>query len=150
MHHRHLMKYQFNDGGRMAAGFSGSTGDCYCRAIAIATGTNYQTVYDNLIVAGETEKKKKRQRGVSHPRTGIYIHTGKAYLKALGWTWVPTMHIGSGCKVHLRDGELPTDRTLIVQVSRHLVAVVKGVIHDNHDCSRNETRCVYGYWYKET
>jgi hypothetical protein len=30
--------WQFDDGGRGAAGFKGKTGDCVCRAIAIATG----------------------------------------------------------------------------------------------------------------
>jgi hypothetical protein len=24
--------------------------------------------------------------------------------------------------------------------------VIDGVIHDTHDCSRNGTRCVYGYY----
>lgn len=57
------------------------------------------------------------------------------------------MGIGTGCTVHLRDGELPRGR-LIVAVSKHIVAVVDGVIHDTHDPSRDETRCVYGYWQK--
>ena len=53
--------------------------------------------------------------------------------------------IGSGCRVHLRAEELPPGR-LIVSVSRHLVAVIDGVIHDTLDCSRNGSRCVYGYY----
>jgi hypothetical protein len=55
------------------------------------------------------------------------------------------MKIGSGCRVHLRERELPSGR-LIVSVSRHMVAVIDGVIHDTHDPSRGGTRCVYGYW----
>jgi hypothetical protein len=55
------------------------------------------------------------------------------------------MQIGSGCTVHLKANELPAGR-LVVSVSKHLTAVVDGVIHDTHDCSRGETRCVYGYW----
>jgi hypothetical protein len=53
------------------------------------------------------------------------------------------MQIGSGCTVHL----LPSGK-LVVSVSKHLTAVIDGVIHDTHDCSRAETRCVYGYWNK--
>jgi hypothetical protein len=49
------------------------------------------------------------------------------------------MAIGSGCKVHLRDGELPRGR-LIVNVSKHMVAVIEGVIHDTHDPSRDGTQ----------
>jgi hypothetical protein len=55
------------------------------------------------------------------------------------------MQIGSGCTVHLRPKELPAGR-LVVSVSKHLTAVIDGVIHDTHDCSRRGTRCVYGYW----
>ncbi len=56
-----------------------------------------------------------------------------------------SMQIGSGCKVHLRADELTSGR-LVANVSRHFVAVIDGVIHDTHDCSRDGTRCVYGYW----
>jgi hypothetical protein len=66
-------------------------------------------------------------------------------MKQLGWMWTPTMQIGSGCTVHLRADELPPGR-LVVSVSKHLTAVIDGVIHDTHDCSRRGTRCVYGYW----
>jgi len=55
------------------------------------------------------------------------------------------MRIGQGCTVHLRAEELPGGR-LVVRVTRHLCAVVDGVIHDTHDPSRKGTRCVYGYW----
>ena len=36
-----------------------------------------------------------------------------------------------------------------MRLSRHITAVVDGVIHDTHDPSRKGTRCVYGYWYQE-
>jgi hypothetical protein len=55
------------------------------------------------------------------------------------------MGIGTGCSVHLRANELPPGR-LIVSVSKHLVGVIDGVIHDTHDCSRAGDRCVYGYF----
>jgi hypothetical protein len=59
------------------------------------------------------------------------------------------MRIGSGCTVHLRADELPPGR-LIVNVSRHTVAVIDGVIHDTYDPSRDGTRCVYGYFQAAT
>jgi hypothetical protein len=59
------------------------------------------------------------------------------------------MHIGSGCRVHLRADELPPGR-LIVEVSRHVVAVIDGVIHDLADPSRGGRRCVYGYFTRGT
>ena len=32
------------------------------------------------------------------------------------------------------------------RLSGHLAAVIDGVVHDIHDCSRDGTRCVYGYF----
>lgn len=139
------MNFHYNDGGRQAAGYTGSTRDCVVRAIAIATGLPYQTVYDGINDAAQGERRGRKKKGLSTARSGVYTPTIRKYLKGLGWQWTPTMHIGSGCTVHLRADELPAGR-LIVNVSRHLVAVIDGVIHDTSEGSRGGTRCVYGYW----
>lgn len=142
------MKHTYNDGGRAAAGYKGAARDCVTRAIAIAAELPYQQVYDAINEASTSELSSKRRRnGKSSARTGVYKPTIRRFMESLGWKWTPTMTIGSGCKVHLRDGELPMGR-LVVNVSRHSVAVIDGVIHDTHDCSRGGTRCVYGYWQK--
>lgn len=137
--------FVINDGGRAAAGFRGQTGDCVCRAIAIATELPYAEIYAALNTAAEHERPRGRKR--SSARTGIQIPTIRRYLTALGWRWIPTMQIGSGCKVHLRADELPSGR-LIVSVSKHVVAMIDGVVHDTHDPTRDGTRCVYGYYVK--
>ena len=139
--------WRFNDGGRKAAGFKGEVGDCVTRAIAIVTGQPYRRTYDELHARSKAYAIAHRGKIAADPspRNGVFKEVARPYLKDLGWTWHPTMQIGSGCKVHLRGNELPPGR-LIVQVSRHLVAVIDGVIHDTHDCSRGGTRCVYGYW----
>jgi hypothetical protein len=105
---------------------------------------DYAAVYARLNSL-TAPRRLRGKRGSA--RTGIPKDVTRGYLAALGWRWTPTMGIGTGCKVHLRDGELPMGR-LIVSVSRHLAAVIDGVIHDTHDCSRGGTRCVYGYWQK--
>lgn len=137
--------FQFTDGGRLAAGYKGKAGDCVVRAIAIATEKPYQQIYDLVNSAAVHERTGKRKRGKSNPRTGVYRTSIKRVMKSLGWVWTPTMQIGSGCTVHLRADELPAGR-LVVSVSKHLTAVIDGVIHDMHECSRRGTRCVYGYW----
>jgi hypothetical protein len=139
------MAFQFDDGGRKAAGYKGSSGDCVVRSVAIATGLPYQQIYDSVNHLAKRERTGKRKRGKSDARTGVYKGTTRKLLESLGWHWTPTMEIGSGCQVHLRADELPPGR-LIVSVSGHLTAVVDGVIHDTHDPSRRGTRCVYGYW----
>jgi len=143
------MKFTYHDGGREAAGYRGKAGDCVVRAIAIAARLPYQEIYDAVNEAGAQERDNKRRRGKSSARTGVYKPTTRTLLESLGWKWTPTMQIGSGCKVHLRSGELPRGR-LIVQVSKHVSAVIDGVIYDTHDPSRNGTRCVYGFYSKPT
>jgi len=142
------MKVVINDGGRKEAGYGGKNSrDCVCRAIAIATKQDYQIVYDSLNTLAERERPRGN-KSRSHANKGISRPTIKRYMSSIGWTWTPTMGVGTGCKVHLRKDELPAGR-LVVSVSKHLVAVIDGVIHDNHDPSRGGTRCVYGYWTKE-
>ena len=139
------MAWTYDDGGRAAAGYIGDAGDCVCRAIAIATGRPYQEIYDALNELGAKERRSRKRRGKSSARTGVFKPTTRRFMEALGWRWTPTMSIGQGCKVHLRADELPGGR-LVVAVSKHLVAVIDGLIHDTHDPSRDGTRCVYGYW----
>jgi len=115
--------FQFHDGGRQAAGFKGGAGDCVVRSIAIAANLPYLQVYDH--------------RNVFHD-----------YILGLGFEWVATMKIGSGCQVHMRNDELPQG-TLIVKVSKHLTVIKDGVILDTHDPSRAGNRCVYGYYIKK-
>jgi hypothetical protein len=142
------MRFSYDDGGRAAAGFKGTTGDCVCRAIAIATERPYREVYDLINEYAKSERKSKRKRGKSNARTGVYKDCIRKVMDHYGWTWVPTMQIGQGCKVHLKDGELPVGR-LVVSLSKHETAVIDGVIHDIYDPSRDGTRCVYGYYVKE-
>ena len=139
------MRFEYDDGGRSQAGYCGTTGDCTCRAIAIAAQLPYQDVYDFLNKQAGYQRITRKQRKRGSARTGIYKSTIRRALTEMGWRWTPTMGVGTGCKVHLRDGELPMGR-LIVNVSHHMVAVIDSVIRDTHDCSRGGSRCVYGYW----
>jgi hypothetical protein len=172
------MKFQYDDGGRAAAGFKGSAGDCVTRAIAIAAELPYMEVYEALSKGMGSQRSTKRSKARGTARDGISTSRKwfKDYMASIGWTWVPTMGIGTGCKVHLRDGELPMGR-IIARVSRHYVAVIDGILHDTHDPSdRGVTiyppnytgtlpkgaewlengngwayapdRCVYGYWVR--
>lgn len=146
------MQFIKNDGGREAAGFSGKTGDCVCRSICIATGLPYTIVYDRLAEGNATQRRgkydvRKKSFGVRTASHGIWTSRQwfKDYMRELGFVWVPTMSVGSGCKVHLKTDELPKGR-IIVKLSKHYAAVIDGMLHDTYDCSRNGTRCCYGYW----
>lgn len=126
--------FVYNDGGRSVYYKSKDVGDCVVRSIAIAKNSDYKAVYDET----------RNFLGYS-PRNGIENKDTKKLLAHFGGKWHATMAIGSGCKVHLRKDELPSGR-IVCNCSGHLVAVINGIINDTHDCSRNGTRCVYGYW----
>lgn len=140
-----MERFVKNDGGRELAGYKGNAGDCVVRAIAIATETPYQKVYDDLFTLNQSQRGKLR--GASPRNGGTKTATIRKYLASLGWTFVPTMGFGTGCKVHLKAEELPKGR-IICRLSKHLVAVIDGVINDTYDPSRDGTRCVYGYYQK--
>jgi hypothetical protein len=174
------MEYVYDDGGRAAAGYKGGAGDCVARSVAIASGLPYAEVYARLAKGEGSQRASKKTRGkkrVATARDGISVTRKwfKDYMIGLGFVWVPTMRIGSGCKVHLDAEELPAGR-LVVAVSKHYTAVIDGVIHDTFNPSERaatiyppETptnnlpasaellengngwvyqpkRCVYGYW----
>lgn len=167
------MKWLHNDGGRKAAGYKGLTGDCVTRSVAIASGLPYQEIYDALSDGSRNQRVTRGSRRKASSRNGVNVRRKwfKDYMKSIGFQWVSCMGIGTGCKVHLTDGELPMGR-LVVSVSKHYTAVINGVIHDTHDPQREAhviepdtgrelrdgewrnqngicriaRRCVYGYW----
>lgn len=170
------MKHIHNDGGRAAAGFKGSAGDCVVRAIAIAAELPYAEVYAALSDGMATQRQTKHSKASNRSaRAGINVRRKwfRDYMASIGWTWTPTMGIGTGCRVHLHDGELPMGR-LVVAVSKHYTTVIDGVIHDTSDPQREvhsirqpssgpikpgewqnqngicsiQRRCVYGFWSK--
>lgn len=168
--------FRFNDGGRKAAGYSGSAGDCVCRAVSIVSGRSYAEVYATLARGtGMQRASRLTAKKSASARAGINVRRKwfRDYMHSLGFEWVPTMGIGSGCKVHLDADELPSGR-IVVAVSKHYTAMIDGVIHDTHDPRRDKSylfepdhgqplksnqgrnengvwteiggRCVYGYW----
>lgn len=144
------MKFRYDDGGRSRYFKGSNVGDCVVRAICNATGRDYKEVYDSINFLARAEHIGRRKRGISSARNGVYRNTCRKYIEGiLGWRWVPCSGIGKGISVHLTDGELPSEGTYIVRVSKHLTCVRDGVLIDTFDCSRGGTRAVYGYWVEE-
>mgnify|MGYP003480448127 FL=1 len=147
------MTYTYNDGGRAESGRKGQTGDCVARAVAIASDRPYSEVYERLAKGNATQRKSpgyKTHRGNRGKNTASHgIATTrkwfKDYMTQLGFVWTPTMTIGSGCTIHVRADELPSGN-LVLMRSGHCAAMINGVLNDTYDCSREGTRCVYGYW----
>ena len=123
--------------------------DCVTRAICNATGMDYLEVYNGINSLAKSERTCRRTK--SSARNGVRPATVKKYIEnIIGWVWVPCMGIGTGCQVHVRKSELPVTGTYILNLSGHLSCWKDGKLYDTYDCSRNGTRCVYGYWRKPT
>lgn len=129
------LEFNYNDGGRSQY-FKGEARDCVVRAIAIAMGKDYKETYDMVAdFLGYT------------PRNGVKHNDTKRVMKRFGFKWFPTMSIGTGCRVHMAQFEIPMEGRIICNLSGHVAAVIDGVLNDNHDCTRDGKRCVYGYWF---
>ena len=145
------MEFVYNDGGRSKYFKKANVRDCVARSISNATGMDYLEVYNGINEEAKKEHASKRKRTTSSARNGVYTATAKRYIeRTLGWVWVPCMGIGTGCQVHLKKGELPSDGSYILNLSGHFSCWKDNELYDTYDCSRHGTRCVYGYWRAPT
>ena len=118
-----MIKYQYNDGGRKAAGYKGQARDCVCRAIVIATGLDYKEVYKYLAqLHYERFGTKTARNGTDNQDT----------LKAM-------KHFGFE-KVSLIDRLKPTYTqafgefgNCVVKTTRHVAAIKDGALQDTFD-----------------
>lgn len=148
------MPFVYDDGGRSKYFQAEKVGDCVVRSIAVAAEMDYKEVYEDLFERNrahyaerDAKYHKRTPAPTRSPRDGVRRAVYEPYLFSLGFTWLPLMHVGEGCKVHLVAHELtPYSNHFIARLSKHLCAVVYGVVRDTHDPSRDGTRCVYGVY----
>lgn len=129
------LDFKYNDGGRSKYFKADKVGDCVTRAIAIILSKDYKGVY-NMIHA---------LIGYS-PRNGVQKKDTKKIMQLFGGQWVSTARFGQSMKMHLNASEMPLKGRYVCQVSKHITAIIDGVINDTYDPSRDGTRMVYGYW----
>lgn len=146
------MDFVYNDGGRSRYFKAKSVGDCVTRAIAIATRTDYKEVYDSLNKLAKAERVGSKKRHISSSRNGVYKITERKYLESIGWSYKPLMKIGASEHYYLTESDLETleldDGRYILQIRRHLTAVIDGVINDTFNPSEYYDPMLYGYYYK--
>ena len=130
------MKVIITDAGRSKYFKAKNVGDCVTRAITLATNKDYKEVYDTI-----------RKLSGKTARNGVSKSDTRLVMQFFGFKWKPLMEVGTGCKAHLKEGEIPTG-TIICKLSGHVVCVKDNVIYDAFDPQRDGNRCVYGYWYK--
>ena len=129
-------EYEYNDGGRVKAGFKGKYADCGVRAMSIACQIPYAEADERLRDSAAAGRMGSRSLS-----KGIFKEDMTDALKKLGWVWRPAPKF-VGRKARCSD--MPKGR-VIARMSHHFVAVLDGVAHDTWDCT---AKMVYGYWEK--
>lgn len=119
------MKYEFNDGGRAASKYSGGINDCVTRAISIATGIGYDAAREIL------------RPVLTHEGVNVFSAEFASIARRAGLVYVAARQKG------FTVAHLPTDGVFIAHTSKHISAVVNGVVLDTFDTSAEE---IQGYW----
>ena len=156
--------FEYNDGGREEAGFVGSVGDCVTRAIAIATGKDYLEVRKELMDAKKNWMENSRSRHAkrtksSSVRNGTPKDVWRPYLESLGWERKTLIKFGDPERKELTKESVP-EGIAIVEVRKHIMAVIDHVVHDSWDSRETKIwddgvpteatkpRTINAYWTK--
>lgn len=144
-----VVSFRECDGGRAAAGFKGSAGDCGVRAAAIVTGRDYQEVYEEIFERQRTFKAKSRRKAVKErtasPREGVWKEVMHEFMQAADAEWIPLSTIG-GEVVRVEDvaARWPKGR-LVMRLGKHFSAMVDPVNMDSW--AQHPQKRVYGVWF---
>lgn len=120
------MIFNYNDGGRAAAGITGGVNDCVSRALAIVTERDYAEVTAEL--------------SPLMTRNGIDVYSAPFlnYMRAHGFNWISE-------PFRVQVNQLPRTGRLVAFTPNHLTAVVDGVVNDVFDTGLEYIR---GYWVR--
>ena len=130
-----MVGIRYADGGRAAAGYKGSAGDCLCRALAVYSGIEYQSVYDSIAAT---------LKSYGYPKTANIYTASRAHgdwrlkTKALGAICHEIMedwgfdHLKNTLKLDINAvaQEFPD---CIVFFKSHAVAIENGILIDTWD-----------------
>ena len=131
------LPHQYNDGGRSLAGYSGKTGDCVVRALAISTGTSYINMYSKTNQM--LRDLEIGQRSKSASASGVYNTTLAKLMRKFKFKWVANRSRSKSIKI-------PTTGTYVVAFTYHVSVVKDGIIQDTYNPFDEIGNFVRGYW----
>ena len=126
-----MIEYQYTDGGRSEV-FSGkgNAGDCVTRALSIISGRPYKECYDRL-----AEANKKYNGGRKSARNGVDKRAYAKVYKEFGLKKISLFNMKprpTFTEAYNQFGDC------IVSTTKHVAAIVDGVLLDNHNCLEYE------------
>jgi len=144
------MTFQYDDGGRYAAGFHqpAVAGDCITRAAAIAAGRPYAETHEGLTAAARLFSLFPL-RSADH---GVPAFALGRWMRRSGFRWVRAKGVGLG------DPRFARGRYIVIAAIKgmrrglwpvgHAFAVVDGAIRDTFD-PRGLNLQIVGYWERQ-
>jgi len=157
--------FKLDDGGRSAAGFKGSAGDCVTRAIAIAEFRDYNEVREELMAEKRSWMAKSRSRSAKKAksasvRNGTEAKVYRPYLEKRGWVRKTLVKFGDPSRKKMVPEEIPLGN-VIVEIPKHVIAIKDHVVHDTFDSRTTNVwedgvptekitpRTMVAFWVKE-
>lgn len=132
--------YMKTDGGRSQSKRPKQRNDCTVIALAVSASLTYDAAYDIVASRG-----RKCAEGYWFPFGFKTIRSGPMPEAGVRFDWIsyPAVkydrreHIDSFARSHKKG-------VFVLRLSKHVCAVVDGVVHDTH--RTYDERCVYGAW----
>lgn len=129
-----MIGYRQDDGGRSAAGYRGTAGDCVTRAVSIVTGADYRTVYRAAAVLhGKRYGTRTARNGMHKTDSGILYRQFGLIKQKLPAGPRPTF-----TEAYERYG------ACLVSTTGHVAALVDGALRDITDIRTYEWADDYG------
>lgn len=122
-----MIDYEYDDGGRAAAGFKGTTGDHVIRATAIATGLPYAALYKRYAALNGA------RFGKITGKRNVHRDDYEPVLEELGYVKAVRPHRRKGVPSLTFSEAYEQYGDCIVRTSRHLSAIIDGVLRDTGD-----------------
>ena len=108
-------------------------GDCVIRAVAKATGKEWEEVYKDLCAIGLEQHRMPNDKEVY-----------TAYLTKMGWKKMPMPRNGRK-RMTIKQFSQEQKGVYIISIARHLTVIDNGTLYDIWNC---ENRCMGNYWEK--
>ena len=134
-----MIDYQYDDGGREAAGYRGRTGDCVVRAIAVCARQDYRAVYLTMAehmkrngYAASGNAYAIRERNRKAPRRKGQIAARRVQDRVLELYGFRKVRLPAGARPTFTEGRRRYG-DCIVGTTKHVAAVVEGALRDTFD-----------------
>lgn len=151
-----MFPYIHNDGGRQLAGFTGTEGDCMCRAICNVTGLAYGPVYRTLAGFNMTHTPTKTLDVDFRDQCLIAGRNDLAYgVMSCDPRFIAYMHsLGFSYKDYERQtkrlASMPATGRHVLILRAHATALIDGQIVDQWDCTQDQQCRQWGVYEKYT